>query len=189
MPCRKEGREQVHHHFLEPEIEGGDPIPVCRWHFKGLPHPSTRPEAREISVSAFLRGEELKLARFFPQLTQSMSEEHTKMRRAIAIDEDRLRALHAQGMHDKEIGKALGISSATVLTHLHRLGLEANRKRSRENGAAHRAAHLHDASPPPNGSGQTVPIRVEILDTIWNGLEPTEKAGLINLLAEKHAHA
>jgi len=195
LPCKDEGREQVHHHFKDFE-DGRGPVAVCRWHFKGLPYPA---------------GRQVKLAK-------AESEKEGMMQgKKSSIDEEKLRALHAQGLRDAAIAKALGCSGPTVCQYRHKFGLEAHSRASkvRSNGGAaksppqraalasagrefhrhrelKRAAHLTkrdvaaraSAEIGTNGSGILVPVRLELLDAIWAELEPPEKAQLLNHLIE-----
>lgn len=136
-------------------------------------------------------------------------------RKRIEIDEERLRAMHAKGMHDGEIAKAFGCSVPTLFKRRKSLGLPANGRgksragrlvrpavtASRGNGfrKAKRAAARRASSNvsiaeaqalrrgKSNGRETLVSIRVELLDAMWEGLEPAEKAGVMNRIVDARA--
>lgn len=181
VPCREEGREQEHHHFLDRE-DGRGPVPACRWHFKGLPYPASR------------------IAKTLPARPAEGGE---KMSRRSTIDDANVKALHAQGLNDREISERLDCGQNVIAQHRKKLGLTAiGRHGSREKAAPHvqqinaraKAAsaggefkRVHTPAAPQvsgNGSGALVSVRVEVLDAMWAGLEPEDKARLVNHLIE-----
>lgn len=176
VPCREEGREQEHHHFLDRE-DGHGPVPVCRWHFKGLPYPAGKTAKTLPAEPRHAEGE--------------MQGRHS------AIDEGQLKAFHARGMTDPEMAEKLGVSVNAIGFQRRKHGLKSNGKPGRQgrldNNQARvgialldskRAAVLPDFEAPGNGAGRTVQVRVEVLDAMWAGLEPEDKARLVNYLVE-----
>ena len=181
-PCQRQGREQKHHHFRDFD-DGRGPIPVCRWHFKDLPYPASR-EVHDLTASAAMKAEA----------------EGTMTGKSEVI-QAQLRDLHNRGMSDQEIKKALGCSVAVVGYHRRALGLTANKPHSKAESQAGRVSRAAIASageefhripkaksaaikPASNGRGHLVSVRVEVLDAMWAGLEPEDKARLVNHLIE-----
>jgi hypothetical protein len=170
VPCREEGRDQEHHHFLDRE-DGRGLQPVCRWHFKGLPYPASKIAA---SLSAAAPKEE-------------------RMGRKGGIDEDEFRKLYAEGLTDRQIGEKVGMTPAAVAYHRRRLGLKAIHRWDPKDKASEPIKAKAGKPIKPgvtleeskqNGNGALVSVRVEALDAIWAGLEPEDKACLVNHLIE-----
>lgn len=169
-PCLDEGRKQKAHRIV---VENHARTYKCRWHFQGIPHPASR--ATNLSTQDC--GDRT------PQI-QTDKREAMMPRSKIQIDLERLRALHAEGRHDKEIGKALGCSGHTIWQHRNELELPANTKRK---SAALNHTLGTPSQPMPSrekGELQFVPIRAGVLDRLWAALEATEKATAINYLIE-----
>jgi hypothetical protein len=176
VPCLEEGREQEHHHFLDRE-DGRGPVPVCRWHFKGLPYPASR------------------IAKAVPAMPAEGGE---KMARKISIDLQELKALHASGLNDQDLAEKLKCDVAVIGYHRRKLKLHANgwrrekktgiqpqrAKVANEGGKFRRATQARAVEAPTNGAGKTVQVRVEVLDAMWAGLDPEDKARLVNHLIE-----
>ncbi len=196
QPCKREGRNQVHHHFLERE-EGGTAIPVCRWHWRGIPHPMTKPESPLPNVE---------------------TEGRKEMGRESSVNVVDIKRLHSQGQNDLAIAEALHVEAHVVGYHRRKLGLKANgwaREKKAPGGggaAAHKSVGRGRLSneraaaasaggdfrniskhPAPaagaNGAGTMVSIRIELLDAIWAELAPEEKAQLVNYLVEARGQA
>lgn len=126
-------------------------------------------------------------------------------RKRIEIDEGRLRELHAKGMNDREISKALGCSAPTVCVRRGKLGLAPNGGGKNRAGPPARAVVASQGKDfrakrvgrpkretKPNGksngsaeaalasvAADTVTVPVALLDGIWNRLNPQVKAELL----------
>jgi hypothetical protein len=164
--CKDAGRKQAAHRILsggkgvcnEHLASMTDPASVCAVSVTTMP-PAVPSVSREPSVNSVLK-------------ENSMS---TK----VAIDEKKLRELHAQGLSDRAIGEKLGVSGATILTRRRALGLAPGKRGRRAvsgNGTKPRRApqpklHRKAAKPAANGDGVvTLCLSEAAIDGLWNGL-------------------
>ena len=105
-------------------------------------------------------------------------------------DDHQLRALHARGLHDAEIGELLGFSRVTILVHRRRLGLESNgshdertnRKRAASIGKALRAQGLEF------GEATRVAYAIRALRLGWAG-RPLREALILHVLEDADERA
>ena len=174
--CKDAGRKQVAHRIL-PGGRG-----VCKDHLSGMLDPGS-----VCAVSVVRPPAATAVA-----ITEIKEETVPKK---IEINSEKLKALHAQGLSDREIGERLGCSAATARVNRVALGLgpgAPGRRGHRASGKASKpggGAARHRESLPRGQAGRlssrhsrdtaTIHLSAAALDRLWNDLALDVKAECI----------
>jgi ParB/RepB/Spo0J family partition protein len=95
------------------------------------------------------------------------------------------RALIDQAGYDvAKIAEKIGKSASYVYQRLKLADLTKPAQKALAGGDFKRRTAEAVPKAPTNGAGKTVQVRVEVLDAMWAGLEPEDKARLVNHLIE-----
>lgn len=108
------------------------------------------------------------------------------MPKKIEIDTEKSKALHAQNLSDREIGKKLGVSGATIRVNRIHLDLPPGKRGPRALGSSSKPARrtAKQARPTDGGGRATIQVDEVFLDGIWADLDIEGKANLISKLSE-----
>jgi len=164
--CKDAGRKQVAHRIL-PGGRG-----VCKDHLSGMLDPGS-----VCAVSVVRRPAATAVA-----ITEIKEETVPKK---IEINSEKLKALHAQGLSDREIGEKLGCSAGTILTNRNALGLPAGKRGPRPAGEGRKPRQMRPArlgaraKQKPDAATVTVHLSAAALDRLWNDLALDVKAECI----------
>ena len=107
------------------------------------------------------------------------------MPKKIEIDIEKLKALHAQGLSDREIGEKLGCSGVTIGVNRRALGLPRGRPGPRPAGEGRKPCQMRPArlgtraKQKPDAATVTVRLSAAALDRLWNDLALDVKAECI----------